>query len=119
MGFGFNLGIGLTGGSDGHRVSQMGKVVCYAPCKNNRKAFLDAIKKKQTRVIGKEIDLIHKVTSNGFKLRTNIRNYPELVEKNLKFSYSVINSKTKEIKNNVRRSLNGRHKVPRRKFGFS
>jgi predicted metal-dependent phosphoesterase TrpH len=113
---GFNLGKGITGGSDGHRISQMGKVVTYAACKRSRKAFLDAIKKKKTKVVGKEIDLIRKVTSNGVKLRTNIKNYPDLVEKNLKYSYKVINSKSKEIKENVKRSLNGKKKDPQTKY---
>ena len=112
---GFNLGKGITGGSDGHRISQMGKVVTYAKCKRSRRAFLDAIKKKKTKVVGKEIDLIRKVTSNGVKLRTNIKNYPDLVEKNLKYSYKVINSKSKEIKENVKRSLNGKKKDPQKK----
>ena len=111
---GFNLNKGITGGSDGHRVSQMGRVVTYASCKRNRKAFLEAIKKKKTKVVGKEIDLIRKVTSNGVKLRTNIKNYPDLVEKNLKYSYTVINSKSKEIKENVKRSLNGKKKAGKR-----
>ena len=111
---GFNLNKGITGGSDGHRVSQMGKVVTYAPCKRSRKAFLDAIKKKKTKVVGKEIDLIRKVTSNGVKLRYNIKNYPDLVEKNLKYSYTVINSKSKEIKENMKRSLNGKKKAAKR-----
>jgi hypothetical protein len=113
---GFNLGKGITGGSDGHRVSQMGRVVTYASCKPNRKAFLDAIKKKKTKVVGKEIDLLRKVTSNGVKLRNNIRNYPDLVEKNLKYSYKVINSKSKEIKENVKRSLNGKKRDRQKKF---
>jgi len=105
---GFNLGKGITGGSDGHRVSQMGKAVTYARCKPSRQAFLNAIKKGNAKVIGKEIDLIRKVTSNGVKLRSNIKNYPDLFEKNLKYSYTVINSKSKEIKENVKRSLNGK-----------
>jgi predicted metal-dependent phosphoesterase TrpH len=113
---GFNLGKGITGGSDGHRISQMGKVVTYATCKRSRKAFLDAIKKKKTKVVGKEIDLIRKVTSNGVKLRTNIKNYPDLVEKNLKYSYKVINSKSKEIKENVKRSLNGKKRDRQKKY---
>ena len=116
---GLNLDKGITGGSDGHRVSQMGKAVSYAPCKSNRQAFLDAIKKKRIRVIGKEIDLIRKVTSNSVKLRTSIKNYPDLIEKNLKYSYALINSKTKEIKENVRRSLNGKNKERRRRFEIS
>jgi predicted metal-dependent phosphoesterase TrpH len=113
---GFNLGKGITGGSDGHRVSQMGKVVTYAACRRSRKAFLDAIKKKKTKVIGKEIALIRKVTSNGVKLRSNIKNYPDLVEKNLKYSYTVINSKSKEIKENVKRSLNGKKRVGQKRY---
>ena len=114
---GFNLDKGITGGSDGHRISQMGRVVTYAACKPSRKAFLDAIKKKKTKVVGKEIDLIRKVTSNGVKLRTNIKNYPDLVEKNLKYSYKVINSKSKKKKENVKRSLNGKKRDRQKKFG--
>ena len=113
---GFNLDIGITGGSDGHRLAQMGKVVTYAPCPKDRRAFLDAIKNKQTYVIGKEIDLIRKVTSNSVKLRNNIKNYPVMVEKNLKYSYTVINSKSKTFKDNVKRSLNDRFKERRKKF---
>jgi len=112
---GFNLDIGVTGGSDGHRLAQMGKVVSYASCKKNRRAFLDAIRNKQTKVVGKEIDLIRKVTSNGVKLRNNIKNYPNMVEKNIKYSYTVINSKSKTFTDNVKRSFNGRFKERRKK----
>ena len=113
---GFNLDIGLTGGSDGHRLAQMGKVVSYASCKKDRSAFLDAVKNKQTKVIGKEIDLIRKVTSNSVKLRNNIKNYPDMVEKNIKYSCTVINSKSKTFKDNVKRSLNSRFKERRKKY---
>jgi predicted metal-dependent phosphoesterase TrpH len=107
---GFNLNKGITGGSDGHRLSQMGRVVCCAPCKPNRKAVLDAIVRKKNRVIGKEIDILHKVTSNGSKLKTNLRNYPDLVEKNLRFGYTVINTRSRQLRDNVRRSLMERRK---------
>ena len=113
---GFNLNKSITGGSDGHRVTQMGKVVTYASCRSNRKVFLDAIKKKKTKVVGKEIDLIRKVTSNGVKLRNNIKNYPDLFEKNLKYGYTVINSKSKEIKENVKRSWNGKKRERQKNF---
>jgi len=115
---GFNLGKGITGGSDGHRLPQMGRAVCYAPCKKDRRAFLDAIKGRQTRVVGKETDIIRKVRSNGVKLRMNIKNYPDLVEKNLKYSCSVINSKSKTIKDMVKRSLSGMFKERRKKFNI-
>ena len=113
---GFNLDKGITGGSDGHRISQMGKAVTYAACKRSRKAFLDAIRENNTKVIGKEVALIRKVTSNGVKLRNNIKNYPDLVEKNLRYSYMVINSKSREIKENVKRSLNGRKRDLQKKY---
>jgi predicted metal-dependent phosphoesterase TrpH len=95
---GFNLDKGIIGGSDGHTLYHMGKVVTYAECKKERKAFLDSIKKKKTRVIGKEIDMLRKVTAQGFKLRTNLKNYPDLVEKNIKYSYNILKNKTKPFK---------------------
>jgi predicted metal-dependent phosphoesterase TrpH len=114
---GFNLNKGITGGSDGHRLPQMGRAVCYASCKKDRRAFLDAIKGRQTRVVGKEIDIIRKVRSNSVKLQTNLKNCPSLVEKNLKYSYSVINSKSKIIRDAVKRSFSGmfkeKHKMPK------
>ncbi len=113
---GFNLNKGITGGSDGHRVAQMGRAVTYARCRRNHKAFLDAIRKNKTKVVGKELDLIRKVTSNGVKLRNNIKNYPDLVEKNLKYGYTVINSKSKEIKENVKRSWNGKKRERQKTF---
>jgi predicted metal-dependent phosphoesterase TrpH len=113
---GFNLNKCITGGSDGHRLIQMGKAVSYAVCKPNRKAFLNAIKKKKNMVIGKEIDIIRKVTSNGVKLPANIRNYPDLVEKNIKYGYKVINTRSKAIKKNFKRSLNERAKERHKKY---
>ena len=105
---GFNLDKSITGGSDGHKLYQLGKVVSYANCQNTRKAFLDAVKKKRNKVVGKEIAILRKVTSNGFKLRSNLKNYPDIVEKNIRYSYTVINSKSKQLRENVKRSINGK-----------
>jgi predicted metal-dependent phosphoesterase TrpH len=116
---GFNLDKCITGGSDGHRLIQMGKAVSYAECKPNRKSFLNAIKKKKNKVIGKEIDIIRKVTSNGVKLSANIKNTPDLVEKNIKYGYTVINTKSKAIKDNFKRSFNGRIKERPKKYRAS
>jgi predicted metal-dependent phosphoesterase TrpH len=107
---GFNLDKAITGGSDGHTLKHMGKVVCYSDCPPNRQAVLDAIKQKQNKVIGKEIDILRKVTSSSYKLRTNFKNYSDLVEKNLKYSYTVINSKSKTFKDSVKRNVNGKIK---------
>jgi predicted metal-dependent phosphoesterase TrpH len=103
---GFNLNKAITGGSDGHYLKQMGRVVSYAECKRDRKEFLDAVKQKKNRVIGKEFDMLRKVTTNGMKLKSNFKNYPDLVEKNIKYSYNLINLKSKTLKDNVKRRLN-------------
>jgi predicted metal-dependent phosphoesterase TrpH len=104
---GFNLEKAITGGSDGHSIKHMGRAVSVAECQPDPRAFLDALKKKQNKVIGKEIDILRKVTANGLKLRTNLKNYPDLVEKNLKYSYQVINSKSKTFRDHVKRKVNG------------
>jgi predicted metal-dependent phosphoesterase TrpH len=105
---GFNLDKAITGGSDGHKLYQLGKVVSYAECKKDRVAFLDAVRNKQVKVVGKEIAIFKKVTSNGFKLKTNFKNYPDIVEKNIRYSCKVINLSSRRLRDNVRRSLNER-----------
>lgn len=105
---GFNIGKGITGGSDGHRLSQMGKAVTYANGTLDREAFLHAVKKGQTHVIGKEIDLLRKVTSNTIKLKNNIRNYPDLIEKNIRYSYTLLNAKQRSLRESVRRNFYAR-----------
>ena len=102
---GFNLNKAIIGGSDGHTLYHMGKVVTYSDCKKTRKDFLDAIKSNMTKVIGKEIDLLRKVTSNSIKLRMTLKNYPDIVEKNLKYSYTALDSKTKKLRKNVEKII--------------
>jgi predicted metal-dependent phosphoesterase TrpH len=102
---GFNLDKAVIGGSDGHRLSQIGRAITYAQCKNDRRSFLNAIKKKKNKVMGKEIDILRKVRSGSFKLKSTMRNYPELVEKNIKYSYSVLNSKSMQIRSGVMRKI--------------
>lgn len=100
---GFNLNKCITGGSDGHSIKHMGKAVTVASCLPSREAFLNAIIKKEVRVVGKEIDFFRKFTSNSLKLKTSIANYPDLLEKNLRYGRLVINAKSKKIKDNFRR----------------
>jgi len=68
-----------------HRLAQMGRVVTVADCPWKRRPFLEAVRRGHARVIGKEIDILHKMTSNGTKLRSSLRHYPDLVEKNLRY----------------------------------
>lgn len=94
----FNAGKGITGGSDGHTLYHMGKVITYAACPPQREAFLEAIKTSKTFVVGKEIDLLRKATSNSLKLRRTLKNYPDIFEKNVRFSYTLLNHKAKTLK---------------------
>jgi len=105
---GFNLDKMIIGGSDGHTLRHMGKAVTYAECRKNRESFFKAIRTRQNKVIGKEIAMIRKVTSNGMKLKSNIKNYPDLIEKNIKYGYTVINAKSKHLRDNVKHNINAK-----------
>ncbi|MBW2219353.1 MAG: PHP domain-containing protein [Deltaproteobacteria bacterium] len=105
---GFNLSKTISGGSDGHAIEHMGRAVTCAQCENNREAFLDSLKANAVKVVGKEIDIFKKVTSNSYKLKTNINNCPDLVEKNLRYGYAVIQSKSRTVKENVRHRMSKR-----------
>jgi predicted metal-dependent phosphoesterase TrpH len=107
---GFNLNKAITGGSDGHRLTQMGRVVTVAECAWKRRSFLDAVRRGHARVIGKEIDILRKMTSNGTKLRSSLRHYPDLVEKNLRY----LNTTSRMLRENVKRNLNERIRERRR-----
>ncbi len=102
---GFNLEKSMTGGSDGHKAIELGNSVCYADCPKTRAAFLDAVKKRHNKVMGKEIAMLKKVSANSAKLKTNINNYPDIIEKNIKYGYAVLHSKSKTAKTKVFRHL--------------
>jgi predicted metal-dependent phosphoesterase TrpH len=100
---GFNLNKIMVGGSDGHCLSHMGRAVSFAKCPANRYDFLDAVHCKQNRVIGKEIAFLRKLTSNGLKLRSNLLNCQDLIEKNFRYSRIAINYKARAFGSTVRR----------------
>jgi len=110
---GFNLNKAISGGSDGHSLYQLGKVVTYAACPNDREAFLSALKNGHNRVMGKEIKILRKVQSNGIKLRSNLKNYPQIMEKNFNYSRKVIHIKSKVLRDRVKTRL---HDGVRKKY---
>jgi len=105
---GFNLNKAIMGGSDGHSLYQLGRVVTYAGCANDRQKFLSAVKNGQNRVVGKEIDILHKVQSNSIKLRSNLKNYPDIMEKNFNYGRKVIHLKSKTLRDRVKTRFNDR-----------
>lgn len=105
---GFNLNKAVTGGSDAHALSHIGRAVTYVTGDVGRETFLDAVKESRVKVIGKEMNIFRKMTANSTKIRSNLRNYPDLVEKNIRYGATYLNSKSKRLKENVRRTLNGK-----------
>lgn len=91
----------VTGGSDGHFLSSLGRVLTIAPCEPTAKAMLDAIRRRQTRVIGKETSFFRKVAAGGAKMRSGMLRSPELLEKNIRFSYQVLHMKSRAIRDRV------------------
>ena len=109
---GFNLNKAVTAGSDGHLLAHMGRAVAYAQCTPDRKAFLEAIRRKQNKVIGKEFNLLRKMASNGYKLKSGMRNCSDLLEKNMRYGRYVIQAKSQALRENIRRNVNGRFRYP-------
>ncbi len=106
---GFNLDRAVTGGSDGHSVRQMGSVVTYAACKRSRRAFLDAVARKQAKVVGSESKLFKKIQSNSVKLKSSISNYPDLVEKNIRYGKSVIRFRARKANERLWQRIGEKH----------
>ena len=102
---GFNLEKAVTGGSDGHSLFYLGKVVTYAECAPTRHDFLDAVKEGRSRVVGKEVHIIRKAASNSMKLKSSIKNYPDIFEKNIRYGYTVFNVKSKNLRDRMKKRI--------------
>lgn len=99
---GVNLKKAITGGSDGHSLYHMGKVVTYAACEKSGPAMLDAVKDGRACVVGKEINLFRKVAASSAKLNIPASAYPERLGKNIRYSYRVIHVKSILIRQQLR-----------------
>ena len=106
---GFNLDRAITGGSDGHSIQQMGTAVTYVDCPPSRQAFLDAVRSGSARVVGTESKLLRKIQSNGKKLKVSINNYPDLVEKNIRYGKSVIRFRTRKAAEKIWKVVDDGH----------
>ena len=102
---GLRLEKAITGGSDGHSLYHMGKVVTYAPCDKSGPAMLSAIKNGSVSVVGKEINLFRKVASSGAKLNAHAGAYPDRLGKNIRYSYRVIHVKSVLIRRQLQLSF--------------
>lgn len=109
---GLHLGKAITGGSDGHSLYHMGKVVTYAACEKSGPAMLDAVKDGRAYVVGKEINLFRKVAANSAKLNVSASAYPERLGKNIRYSYRVIHVKSVLIRQQLQLRFYRRRNKP-------
>lgn len=107
---GVQLGKAVTGGSDGHSLHHLGKVVTYAACEKSGPAMLDAVRSGAVSVVGKEINLFRKVASGGAKLNVSASVYPDRLGKNIRYSYRVIQVKSVLIRQKLQRRFDFRKK---------
>ncbi|MCF8025298.1 MAG: hypothetical protein K9K82_07400 [Desulfobacteraceae bacterium] len=99
----FNTDMGLTGGSDGHNLFQLGRAVTCTSSPKTAEAFLDAVRNRQACVVGKEINILRKMTTTGMKIRNNLRNSPDLFGKNVRYGCAVINRRSRRIKERIKK----------------
>ena len=102
---GMNLKKSITGGSDGHSLYYMGKVITCAACEQNGPAMLDAIKSGRTCVVGSEINLLQKVAASGPKLTVSASVYPDRMGKNIRYSYRVFSVKSGLIRRQMQQTF--------------
>lgn len=72
-----NYGLGTTGGTDGHLLSELGNVVTVSES-SDVDVLLDNIRKKRNHVIGKEKDLITKAIMGTVSLTEFCRHTPSV-----------------------------------------
>jgi predicted metal-dependent phosphoesterase TrpH len=90
---GITLNKSITGGSDAHTLREMGHIVTYAKAKNARE-FLDAIRKKQTCVIGRETNILYNVGSQMVKIK-NVTSVEEMAKRKFNGFINTFNGKKK------------------------
>src|SRR5512145_2961676 len=102
---GLDLKKSMTGGSDGHSLYYMGKVVTCAACEQEGPAMLNAIKNGRTYVVGKEINLLRKMAASGPNLTVSAAVYPDRLGKNIRYSYRVIHVKSGLFRRQMQQTL--------------
>jgi predicted metal-dependent phosphoesterase TrpH len=80
------LGKCFTGGSDGHSLYQLGKVITYGKART-ASGFLNAIRDQENFVIGKEMGFVRQVPSNSRMLRRHFRYIPPTLR--LRYEVSI------------------------------
>ncbi|MEK6961193.1 MAG: PHP-associated domain-containing protein [Nanoarchaeota archaeon] len=110
-------GKGATGGTDGHMVEELGRVATFCPA-SNVEEFLDALKKKQSVVIGEEDRTLRKIVITLLKeheLVSKSREYhiaKKLLQGQFHSSNNYYNKKYGSLKRRLNLLFGGHHKEP-------
>lgn len=59
---------GITGGSDGHRLGELGRVLTYTNFPSTREEFMKSILQNNNFVMGKETNILQKIASNSMRV---------------------------------------------------
>lgn len=89
----------ITGGTDGHTLHEMGRVLTYTKQPNTTEEFLDSIIKKENFVIGKETFIIRKAASHSIKIRSTGKTPVSYIKKAMHYMNMRQKNKLKELIN--------------------
>jgi len=74
--------------------------------------MLDAVKNGRGYVVGKEINLFRKVAASGAKLNIHVAAYPDRLGKNIRYSYRVIDVKSRLLRQQLQLRFYRRRNKP-------
>lgn len=95
---------GITAGTDGHTIGELGRVLTYTKTPNqNINNFLDSIKQKTNFVIGKELNIARKAACHSVKIGRPIKDTANKVRKGMKY---VKDRRIPRIKQQIRERIN-------------
>jgi len=107
----------MTGGTDGHSLFQLGRVLTVSHAET-KEEFLDNIKKKKNIVIGKEFRMIPKIVPDAKMLKVHAIDYTvPTIKLQSKLFYGRAKGKARKIKGKVADKLS-KNKVAKKINGI-
>lgn len=83
----------ITGGSDGHRLFELGNVLTYVKDPVDRISFLESIKKHKTFIEGKETNVVEMIATHSTKITVPVKHPITYMKKGYDYTKSLINTR--------------------------
>jgi predicted metal-dependent phosphoesterase TrpH len=109
----YNLGKPMSGGTDGHFLYEMGKVLTCIKEVKTREEFLDALLKKRSVVVGKEVDIMRRIASHSLKMRLQVKHAPRYVMEYAMYAKEFMAGRVNNIKKKKEKKLENIKKMER------